>query len=868
MGELRISNILNVEMLQRLQDSFSTMVRVSCVIVDSDGKPATKPSGFSNSCNCLKDEECQKCHACYKEAIIAAKENGATSKFTCHAGFVSYGAPIIMDDCLAGGIIIGQVDALASDEEVRRVADFAYSMAAIASELAYSRFKIIDTVKEIEAAANMKSDFLANMSHEIRTPMNAVIGMAEMALREDLTDSARDYVVQIKNSGRSLLNIINDILDFSKIESGKMDIIQEEYDPLSLFNDVANIVMTRIIDKDVELILHLNPKLPRKLIGDSQRIRQILINLANNAVKFTNKGRVSIDVDFEPLGDQYVNMTVSVKDTGIGIKEEDLKRLFQSFQQVDSKRNRNIEGTGLGLAISKRLVNLMGGDIGVTSEYGRGSTFFFNIPQEILEPEASLMVKDADNIFVVGYFLNKYIARQFYRDCKELSVLAAALTDYEAFDKMTSQYGDVFSNKKVYFFVEEEIYDDNIRGILDRYPQIHCIRLAEFGTRVKADYSKMSIVQKPYSTVVTEKALNNESMQLRHLDGEAVDFDFVAPEADVLIVDDNAINLTVAEGLLEPLKMKIVTATSGKMAIDEISRRHYDLIFMDHMMPELDGVETTRIIRRMHPEYDDVPIIALTANAVEGAKEMFLSEGMNDMVAKPIEVRNLVAKVRQWISSDKIIKKTDEEVLESQQEKETLETSLDIPGLNVASAVSMLGSEKLYLKILKDYYQAIDSKYESIRLLDGRGEIEKYTIEVHALKSLSKQIGAMELAKMAEDLEKAGNNHDILFIRNNNGKMLKKYLGYKEILAPLFDANDNAKEKETITTGELLELLEGLSEACGNFDIVEMEEAYERLSKNAYSNEEEDILNELSIAVSTGDVDVVAELIDKWISII
>jgi len=903
MEDLKITDILNVDILQRLQDSFVAMTQTACLIVDTEGNNVTRPSKITEFCEKyvkLSEASCQKCGTCYVNAIKAAKEKGATQGFICHAGLIAYGNPIVMEGVVIGGIIVGQVKLAAlseaskkavqelvkeldvdfdayweafqkidekSEEELQRSADFAYTMAGIASELAYSRYRIRDTVKEIEAAANMKSDFLANMSHEIRTPMNAVIGMAEMALREDLSDSARDYIVQIKNSGRSLLNIINDILDFSKIESSKMDIIPEDYDPLSLFNDVANIVITRLIDKNVELILHFNPKLPRKLLGDSQRIRQVLINLSNNAIKFTNKGRVFIDVDFEPLGDKYINLKVSVKDTGIGIKEDDLNKLFQSFQQVDSKRNRNIEGTGLGLAICKRLVNLMDGDIGVTSKYEAGSTFYFNVPQEILEPEAALTVKEAEDIFVVGYFRNKYIARQFYRDCKELSVMAAALTDYKHFDLLVKQYGDYFSDRKVYLFVEEELYDDNIRYILDRYPKIHCVLLTEFGSRVNPERSKMIIVHKPYSTVVTSMVLNNESSKMRSLDSEAADFDFIAPEAEVLIVDDNSINLTVAEGLLEPLKMKIVTAISGKMAIDEISRRHYDLIFMDHMMPEIDGVETTRIIRRMYPNYENVPIIALTANAVEGAKEMFLSEGMNDMVAKPIEVRTIVSKVKQWLSPEKILK-AEEDAFANTQVNDTSMTSLEIPGLNVADAVAMLGSEKLYLKILKDYYQAIDKKAESILSLEQRGEIGNYTVEVHALKSLSKQIGAIELSKMAEELEKAGNNKDIPYIRNNTGKMLKRYMKYKELLAPYFTEEENKEEKETITSDALIALLDELLEACDNLDMDEMENLNEKLLKNAYPEEQEAVLSELSEAVSNIDVDTIAELVNQWKAIL
>ena len=270
----------------------------------------------------------------------------------------------------------------------------------------------------------MKTDFLANMSHEIRTPMNAVIGMAEMALRDNLPDEARSYIKQIKSSGRALLSIINDILDFSKIESGKMDIIPIEYDSMSLFNDVSNIIMTRLVDKDVSFDLDINPSLPVMLFGDNIRVRQILINLANNAVKFTNHGFVRICVDFDKLNDEEILLKIAVKDSGIGIKEEDVSKIFESFQQVDSKRNRNVEGTGLGLAISQRLVSLMHGKISVESEYGVGSTFSFAIPQKIANAEPAMLVKTTKNKIALGLFTNKNHIESFMRDSKRLGIQA------------------------------------------------------------------------------------------------------------------------------------------------------------------------------------------------------------------------------------------------------------------------------------------------------------------------------------------------------------------------------------------------------------------------------------------------------------
>ena len=259
---------------------------------------------------------------------------------------------------------------------VDNAAKFLRMTADMLSEMAHNKYLVYEANIALEKSGNMKSDFLANMSHEIRTPMNAVIGMAEMALREELPPTAREYIYQIKAAGKSLLTIINDILDFSKIESGRMDINEVDYEPMSIVYDVANIVMTRLKGKDVELVIDIIPDLPSGLRGDNIRIKQVLLNLANNAAKFTSQGKIGMKMGFTQINPDEIELYVSVEDTGIGIKKEDIEKLFQSFQQVDSKRNRNIEGTGLGLAISKRLLTLMDGDIWVESEYEKGSRFY------------------------------------------------------------------------------------------------------------------------------------------------------------------------------------------------------------------------------------------------------------------------------------------------------------------------------------------------------------------------------------------------------------------------------------------------------------------------------------------------------------
>ncbi len=431
----------------------------------------------------------------------------------------------------------GQIDSFSSTrapETVDAIRGHGFEndeLGALASNTADMITEVKEHEDAIQRAADMKSDFLANMSHEIRTPMNAVVGMSELMLREDIPDKVREYAMQIKSSGNALLTVINDILDFSKIESGNLEIIPEEYEPAVLIEEVLNIGRLNAGKKSIEIRSEIDPDLPRVLRGDSIRIRQILINIFNNAIKFTKEGYVELAVGYKASSAREGMLTIKVTDTGIGIKEKDLTKIFESFSQVISTRNREVEGTGLGLAITKQLTDRMNGTIDVQSEYGKGSCFTVTIPQEV--PAGDLKIADADK------------------------------------------------------------------------------------------------------------------------SSAAVDGELVIKDADILVVDDNSVNLIIMKGLLEPYGIKPVTVLSGAEAVEEAGKHKFDLVFMDHMMPIMDGVEATKIIREKYPEYNDVPIIAFTANAVGEAKEMLMDSGMNDFVSKPVEPEKIRELLIKWLPEDK-----------------------------------------------------------------------------------------------------------------------------------------------------------------------------------------------------------------------
>lgn len=719
--------------------------------------------------------------------------------------------------------------------------------------------QLIELKNEAEVANEAKSNFLANMSHEIRTPMNAIIGMAEIALRGEVSKEQKETIEQIMSSGKTLLAIINDILDFSKIESGKMEINIEEYQPLSILQNVVNVVTTRIGEKDVELIIDMVPDIPCELLGDSVRLNQIILNLANNAVKFTRQGEVILKISYERSNEkpkEEIVLKIVVEDTGIGIKKEDLGKLFQSFEQVDSKRNRNIEGTGLGLSITKQLLQLMGGTIAVESEYEKGSRFICTLPQKIVADKPGIVVDGVENNKVALLIANPYVKQQLHKDLERLGVGYITLMSENELDGLKEV-------SAVYLFVEYPLFSETVLQYIQANPWLTGVLLVNLQSNIShaaVDVENLKIVKKPLYSLNLAKILNKEELLSCEEEEKVENWDFVAPEAEILIVDDNAINLTVAAGLLEPLEMQIDTAVSGKEAIEKISMKQYDLIFMDHMMPEVDGVETTHIIRRFHEEYQDVPIIALTANAVAGTKEMFLREGMNDFVAKPIEFPVIVSKLKHWLPAEKLQKVAE---LKKIKKEAGQEISIEIEGLDTKFALNLLGEEKLFWSVLKDYYRVIEKKCKLIKSLEEAEDWRGYTIEVHALKSASRQIGAISLANKAERMEIAGNGQNGTLIHECTDEMLAQYRHYLEILKPYFPETEK-KEQKPICKEVLEAVFRDLRSALDALDLDKMEDAMKELEQYQFDSWQKEMFEQLENAVEEIDSEVCEEVIQLW----
>lgn len=845
-----ITEYISAQTLKQFESSLSSVFGVASIILNQFGMSHSGGTGFPEQ---LKerlntDAGIVECMRCVIPTIARRSEPGYSSKGNCFDGLTVYCAPIKQGSQTVGYLAAGFTkigektipeENIISEETADKLSK---AVCEIAINISANVAKSAEMKQMTNAAlkiAEHQSDFLANISHEMRTPLNAVLGTAEIALRRDMSDEIREYLHQIKSSAHHLLMIINDILDFSKIETGEMSIVPVDYEPLSLINDVAGIVNNQIGSKNIEFTIDVPPDLPLSLKGDNVRIRQVLINLLNNAVKFTKSGNVSLKISTRPISDKNVMLIASVSDTGCGISQENIGRLFKMFRQIDSKRNRNVEGTGLGLAISKKLLGLMGGTISVESEPGKGSTFTFEVPQEITREERSVVQSAPAGTVVCILLGNQYLRQSVETAVREIGAVTVSI-DHPLL-------GD-----KAYIIADYELLDD-AKELIARNPELKCILIDRFDSTAYSDNDNITIIRKPVYSFSLSAAMGIGEKFTRSDDTES-DVSFTAPEAYVLIVDDNDINRAVAKGVIEPLGMQVDLAASGAECIEKVRNFRYDIIFMDHMMPEMDGIEAAHIIKQRFPSYADVPIIALTANAAGDAREMFLREGMSDFIAKPISLRTITNKIRRWLPSEKIIP-----VGKSENKAQPQRILPDIPELDLKSAMELMGSEKLLLNVIEQYYRSIDKNIAKINASYKNGNTELLTIEFHSLKSTSKQIGANKLSQMAKDLETAGKNNNNIYISENIEKFLNEYKTMKNVLSAYFGNKDN----ENAENQDIKPLLDELSDALSDMDALQIDDVLEKISQNT-SDSDKTYFDGIKAAIDDCDFDKAESILSKW----
>ncbi len=603
-------------------------------------------------------------------------------------------------------------------------------------------------VLQTEDANRAKTNFVSNMSHEIRTPMNSIVGITEILLRSRHSPKEQEYLLNIQSSGRVLLTIINDVLDCSKMEAGKMQLFDEPYDTCSLFHDLRISMENRIGHSGLELIYDIDQDIPCKLKGDMGRIRQVIINLVNNAIKYTEKGSVRFSVHVRQKNTDKVMLYYEVADTGIGIRKGDQKILFDAFQRVEMDRNRYVEGTGLGLTISQNLVNMMGGVIEVESEYGKGSRFFFTIEQTIIDPTPVSAV--------------------------------------------------------------------NYNGQKDN---------------------------------VTEK------------EAECL---FIAPEAHILLVDDNELNLVVAKELLKPLRMQIDTAENGLQAVKMVRGSQYDLVLMDHMMPVMDGIEAAKAIRALpEDKYQKLPIIALTANAMVDARKEFLNAGMNGFVAKPIDFARICNQLKLWLPKDlvrDVPKEEAKKLLADDLSDREIQPEDPQMGFSFEEGVKHCGSKAALMKTIRIFYRTIDSKANKIEQCLKEGLIGDYVIEVHALKSSALLIGAVPLSEAAKELEDYGKQGKTEVLEEKTPDVLTLYRDLKNILRPYAEKEEDAKKE--FSDGEWITALQQIHQCIEQFDLDGVDQIMEQLEEYQVPECIRESMDQLRVYVADVSMEEIMELTD------
>lgn len=651
-------------------------------------------------------------------------------------------------------------------------------------------FAIISTIDEIMymntekqqalLASQSKGRFLANMSHEIRTPINAVLGMDAMILRESKDAQIKEYALDIQNAGQSLLSLINDILDLSKIESGKLEILPVEYDFSSLVHDIMNMIRMKAQDKNIAINLSIDKNLPSRLWGDDVRLRQILVNLMNNAVKYTEKGSVTLTIS-GIIQEDNISLTFQVEDTGIGIQEEDIPKLYAAFERIEEQRNRNIEGTGLGMNITVQLLELMGSKLQVESVYGEGSRFFFTLEQKIMDTEPIGNLEQRIHNQATGY-------------------------SYQAM--------------------------------------------------------------------------------------------FIAPDANVLVVDDNAVNRKVFINLLKATKINVDEAAGGLECLELVRKKPYDIIFLDHMMPDLDGIETLHQMRELE-DYpcQSAPVIALTANAVTGAKEMYLAEGFHSFLSKPVDPEKLEKMLMENLPDDKVLYEKIQEdsstSIESMSAKysptESSHVSLEetqlpqIDGIDWEYALLHTKDFGILKDTLHDFYDIMDSEAalleQFFKLLTdskeqrSKSEMEQYEeavrqfrIKVHSMKSSAAMIGAVPLSGIAKMLEYAARDDKIDVIEKIVPAFLEEWHNMKELLKPCInqETKEHAEEKPKADYDMTKEYLRLLKAAMEDMDVDTADEIMNQIKRFQYPEIAATVIENLGLAVTNLDVEQTVTCIEKF----
>lgn len=670
---------------------------------------------------------------------------------------------------------------------------------------------IKNVISRYQKAERTKDDFLANISHEIRTPINTIAGMSEILANEDLRDDVREKVQDLQGASRNLVTLVSDMLDFAEIQSGKLELSESSYNLTSTINDIVNIINNQKKNKDIEFILDINTDIPALLVGDEQKLKRAMLNILSNAVKFTEVGCVILEISCrrESYG---INLCITVRDTGIGIDSSQLHNVFNSFSMVDTKRNRQEGGVGLGLAIAQAIIEKMGGFISVRSRKGEGSEFQIIVPQKVEQYEPMIVLENPQRFNVLVYIdMNQFsiaaVKNEYGNNIRNITenlniVVHVCRNLNELKRRIERNY-----ITHIFITLYEYTMDESYFNELAKHTGVVIILEETEAYRVHSD--DIIRLYKPFYALPVSIILKG-GKRYNNLNREAMNKNmFIAPDAKILIVDDNVINLRVESCLMKNYKFTIDTALSGMEALEKLESKDYDMVFMDHMMPEMDGVDTLHRIRdKAGIYYANIPVIALTANAVAGAKEMLIAEGFQDFLSKPVEIASMHRILEKYLPDAKKIYDFEDDATDVQsgeavhndheheivyEQPQNPQASVNEPGaetaqedttadINEKQGTLYCGSLEDFEDILKIHYEDYEENSQKIQAFYDSNDWKNYVILVHGLKSSMKSVGIMKLSDMCLELEISGKENRIDYILKNHDVMMAEYARIHDVI--------------------------------------------------------------------------------------
>lgn len=646
-----------------------------------------------------------------------------------------------------------------------------------------ARMKYENVAVQLETVSRQNADFLSSVSHELRTPINMVIGISDVALEKAVSNEVRSDIQSIQLAGKRLSGQINNILDYTEIVEGTLTPAKEEYMIISVLNDVITMTALQGGRQRLEMVFDMDLRMPAVLIGDAEKISHVLKILLENSMKFTGEGGIYVCLEFrkESYG---INLLIDIHDTGIGMSEDQLAKIYDDFYQADTGSNRFSSGLGLGIPIARGLLHSMDGFVHFESKGHQGLQVHITIPQEVADDAPCMTLNNPKEICIACYFrpdkyscddVRTYYDRMIQHLMEGLDVEGYQAHNFEGLLKLQR------THKLTHVFITQSEYEENRAYYEELAETLQVVVIAEREYALRRD-SRLLLIRKPFFALSVVNLLNGEVKENGFEEAQnAGRKPFSCVGVRALAVDDEEMNLVVAKGVLESYGVQVDTCLSGREAVEMCRTTSYDIIFLDHMMPGVDGVETLRRIREInYGEYQDLPVIALTANTVSGAREMFRNEGFTEFVPKPIE-RAVLERVLRRVLPKSYIQYGVESVAEDRQpvEEEVPFNPFDVlaeVGINAQRGLDYCcGDENFYLEMLRMFHEQSDAKKKEISSLYEAENWPDYAVKVHALKSNSLTIGAEDLSEFAKALEGAGKKEDIAYIRENHTRLLEMY---------------------------------------------------------------------------------------------